>query len=93
MTVQGIEELLAQDQKQQEAVITDRAPSSTPVENPPQGAAASPNNNASEREVGEQQHAVGILQAEQNRVSGGRVKLPKLYINLNLRQQIQYRID
>ena len=32
MTVQEIEELLAQEQKQQEAVITDRAPSSTPVD-------------------------------------------------------------
>ena len=90
MTVQEIEELLAQDQKQQEAVTIDRAPPSTPVENPPQRA-ASPSSHASEREVGEQQqqqqqqqHAVDsprILQAEQNRVSGGRVKLPKLTLN------------
>ena len=87
MTVQEIEELLAQDQKQQEAVTTDRAPPSTLVENPPQRA-ASPSSNASEREVGElqqqQQHAVDsphILQAEKNRVSGGRVKLPKLTLN------------
>ena len=57
-TVQEIDEVLAQEQKQQEAVITDQAPSSTPVENSPQRA-VSPNNNASEREVGEQQqHAV-----------------------------------
>lgn len=82
MTVLEIEELLAQDQKQQEAVTTDRAPSPTPVEIPPHRT-ASPNNSTSQREVGEQQqqHTVDsprIPQAEQNCASGGRVKLPKL---------------